>query len=644
MTGRYVLHPDVDKRVVGAHQRQIVPISSPSIVRHVCLWQSFENKEPIQAADRLAAEDEFVARVYHRLTRLLASGEIAALTGSRLGGPHIAQSNLIEHDGESFVALFGGFVRVNDPSRPTAVEGLVADPYRSVRFAFRWRDMAIAISFESHHEFLLIAHHVELDHVRSGSIWTAGATTVAVGPTVAKLGQTAHAPLRDLQPNDFDLLYAGLWQALDERVLDVQADDLRIGRLVMDSRGLVVRTARNSRTPRAQQTPLAQDSAVCRGLAETWPNVYRDESINTEFTVSGMMDGMALHATSLGHRVARQDGAASIPMRYIVLHDLPNEFQTGRLLYRLNRAGAARVAATMHFEQLNEIGSALRRIEVPLADALWSERKPDDDSAHREEVRKCIDDNSVEMEKIAKREIDGSVPYRSERSRQYVVEFDRVVKDLRLVRVTGYQRYDEYVRQRLGSAFDYIGQLGERYTRAQTGIIELRQLQRTFQALDGGRAIVGAQLTADIALFGILLPYYAASIADHLIGGSHHSLSKDLVWMLAVWFGCRAIYRHRHELTSRGKPTRGWWLWRKIYSWRWTIGTSAVAAWALGNTAIKNYDHFAKDLTHTQLWIIIITFGLLGAIAIFWEWRKSHASDGAAQDKRSDQSGSRREN
>jgi uncharacterized membrane-anchored protein len=72
--------------------------------------------------------------------------------------------------------------------------------------------------------------------------------------------------------------------------------------------------------------------------------------------------------------------------------------------------------------------------------------------------------------------------YRIERSRYYVEQFRQSLNVLRLLRIEGYQRYDQFVERRLGPVFDYIDRLGRRYERAANSLSALDQYYLSMQA------------------------------------------------------------------------------------------------------------------------------------------------------------------
>jgi uncharacterized membrane-anchored protein len=127
--------------------------------------------------------------------------------------------------------------------------------------------------------------------------------------------------------------------------------------------------------------------------------------------------------------------------------------------------------------------------------------------------------------------------FRVEHSRYYVAQFRASIPALRLGRLEGYQKYDQFVERRLGASYDFIDRLGTRYERASNALQTLYQNYLAVRANQTGKAI--QQLTdrsyktgeeikllqrfAEAALIGVLVPYYIVSSMGHLAADPSHS-------------------------------------------------------------------------------------------------------------------------
>lgn len=86
---------------------------------------------------------------------------------------------------------------------------------------------------------------------------------------------------------------------------------------------------------------------------------------------------------------------------------------------------------------------------------------------------------------------------------------------LRIGRVEGYQKYDQFIERRLESTFDFIERLGVRYDRASTVIAGVDQSFSTIQSSHTSLSVENIQKKGEGILIGFLLPYYiVATILD----------------------------------------------------------------------------------------------------------------------------------
>jgi hypothetical protein len=142
-----------------------------------------------------------------------------------------------------------------------------------------------------------------------------------------------------------------------------------------------------------------------------------------------------------------------------------------------------------------------------------------------------------------------------ERSRYYVSRFRSNIAQLRIWRVEGYQKYDLFVEQRVGSTFDFIDRLGRRYERAINSLSlldeynlsiqsnQIAQSQRAMQIKETNisNAIETIQEYGELVLIFALLPYYIMGLVSHVIS-SHHTI-KYLIFV--IWPAAALLAAHR---------------------------------------------------------------------------------------------------
>jgi hypothetical protein len=228
------------------------------------------------------------------------------------------------------------------------------------------------------------------------------------------------------------------------------------------------------------------------------------------------------------------------PLCYLLYEDTLNNWQLGRLVYRIHRAGTARIAAIIHFDELRKANQYLAEIERDLenANAILVDLDPGENAeatrAFRASLRRYYRGVERKLGQIAALQLGGTLEGRIERSRYYVRQFYSITEALRIRRVSGFQRYDEFVTQRLGPVFEYIDALGKRYVRVQSDRSILLGRIQIYDSQYTNELIAHAQNIADLALSCVILPYYSGYVISHAFS---KVVNEDIVWFDAVLFG-----------------------------------------------------------------------------------------------------------
>lgn len=201
-------------------------------------------------------------------------------------------------------------------------------------------------------------------------------------------------------------------------------------------------------------------SAAARDTMRKVEDFLKVESgTRVELTGSSFLDRIAVYGSSLGSENGDDShvGRGRSP-RYLMVIKPSSRWQLGRLIERLNLLGTYRLAALRDLQQLNEASKGLRDAGRKLAD-LDAETIEDLDV-----YRKKYENQIIEFAKIGS-DCTGSLNYRVERSRYYVETFKRILPDLRIGRIEGFQPYDEFIRRRYGLVWDRINRIGIRRER-----------------------------------------------------------------------------------------------------------------------------------------------------------------------------------
>lgn len=564
--GIFETYTEYSKLISGAHRRQVTPLSTPAVIRHLAFWnpaklgpQELKEGEPASgdelkcqgrpakpsAALRVEAADRCVAAVY---AHLLRSREKPA---NRL---HAIRTNSdVKMDGRKVIALFGSVIETEAGEPCVCPAQLRADSYRAIKFSFLWHGIKTTLSFELHTEFLTLT--IVLDLSGSKEEHEVAAIAASKDPVPGDLYRalsqlSTAATIEDGKcPPIHKDLYHRIWdRAEQELLLPLEGLKADLGPRFVDFRGVALSpngcadgahfAPPFTRQPSESGTGLERDPQ-CRleEFDKLWAFVTCAMPASTEFTLSRFLDDRAFYATALGYQPDILAHPHNDPLYYLLYEDTLNPWQLGRLIYRVHRAGTVRIAAIMHFDTLRSASETLARVEGNLEQATW-EMSKFGDSAKNPELRKLLLDQQVlveaDLSKLSELKLDGTLEARIERSRYYVRQFERVAGALRIKRVAGFQPYDEFVTQRMGPVFESIDSLGRAFERVRHDRAALVGRIQTLDSLRHEQLIAEAQRIADIALSCALGPYYVGYIIAHGLAGA---IPERVVWLTATIFG-----------------------------------------------------------------------------------------------------------
>ncbi|MEA3017527.1 MAG: hypothetical protein QOI38_2249 [Sphingomonadales bacterium] len=565
-TGIFETYTEYSKLLSGAHRRQVTPLSTPAVIRHLAFWnpaklgpQELKESEATSGADhkcqgrpakpsaalRVEAADRCVAAVYAHLVRSRAKPE------NRL---HTIRTNSdVEVDGRKVIALFGSVIGTEGGEPGGCPAQLRADSYRAIKFSFLWHGIKTTLSFELHTEFLTLT--IVLDLSESKEEHEVAAIAASKDPVPGDLYRalsqlsTAAAIEAGKCPPIHNDLYHRIWDRAEQELLlplrHLKAD---LGPRFVDFRGVAL-SPNGCEEDAAFAPPFTRQSSEsgtglerdpqCRleKFDSLWAFVTCAMPASTEFTLSRFLDDRAFYATALGYQPDILARPHNDPLYYLLYEDTLNPWQLGRLIYRVHRAGTVRIAAIMHFDALRSATETLARVEGNLEQATW-EMSKFGDSAKNPELRKRLLDQQVlveaDLSKLSELKLDGTLEARIERSRYYVRQFERVSGALRIKRVVGFQPYDEFVTQRMGPVFESIDSLGRAFERVRHDRAALVGRIQTLDSLRHEQLIAEAQRIADIALSCALGPYYVGYIIAHGLAGA---IPERMVWLTATLFG-----------------------------------------------------------------------------------------------------------
>ena len=196
------------------------------------------------------------------------------------------------------------------------------------------------------------------------------------------------------------------------------------------------------------------------------------------------------------------------PLVFVLICATPNRWQIGRLVDRLHRIGAARMAALFDLSALNRFSEDIRALHGPVV----SEGGAPEDDRLLTALRQEVADIDVAANR-ANTTVSGGVSYRVERLRYYRKEISDLLQRLHARRLEGFPPYDEFIGRKLYSTFDFIEGIGVRYekilnrqrlaTNRISGI--LSQMQEALANLNSAK-LVRIQKRGEVFAFAFIVP------------------------------------------------------------------------------------------------------------------------------------------
>lgn len=552
----------------GAHRRRATNFSAPALVWHRAFWidvpgsrsnpkllvPQLEDLRSDSRTDLKHKLDDFVLAFRQFVLNFPGSArcDIYPSVGKKI----ILFSRVVDAD---------NFIRFDDLSQIDT--DVLNSDNRVVTIKFDWEGIDATARIELHTEYFSITTFAELEPVRDNMVEyrTLLDYLTKFDDQSADVNAAMSERLRKF-------LFYEFW---DERVgrmtedkgLEKSLNEGLFNNLFADFRGLVVsnETCKLAERPDfGQRDDLSWGKQIDGSLLPLFTDIKRYEC-----TASYMLDGRAMHMTTLGPQLPEADALELLPLQYIVYvhesdHDdadrtIVSKWQLGRLIDDLHLLGTLRLAALKYLPQLRAAGTRLSGL-----DGYFKEARNDLTGGISQPVLLAVHSQfaQIAMQFNETTGTDTGVLYRIERARYYIEQFNANIQGLRLRRLDGYQRYDEFVRHRLGPVFDFVDRLGVRYQRAVGALTLLDQYNvsaRTQQIEEGisrgqdeirkiqadiGRGqeeIRKIQVYGEAVLWGALVPYYLTSFADHVVVHSAMMWIALVVFSIGVGYACFRI-------------------------------------------------------------------------------------------------------
>lgn len=520
----------------GAHRKRATNFRAPALTWHLAFW----NPPAPKSHTRL---------VYHIDSLILAfcRGLKKDKNVKNFRVTPAINDSIILFDA---IAAKDTLTKKRNPHLSARQEDVRASDYRVVSIKYHWFSVPFTIRIELHTEYFSFTTFAELHSVTATDF-------NRLGNKLASVKRLAKSGIDPAAANELaSCFYEDFWGQMTQGILSRGPLTKRLesdifGNVFADFRGIIL----------SNDTASFKFSDRKDGVA-TWGHdaekAFRPLVTNAdryEYTASYMLEGRAFYMTALGPQRPEDHDNRRIPLTYLLYVNqefadarrVPiNKWQLGRLVDRMHLLGTMRLAGLRDFIALREAGHTLSKLDpyvIEARDSVAAHRK----SGPKKDAIASIENAHRHFNEITKKfsETTKSRPgllYRIERSRYYAEQFRSNIRALRLGRIEGSQRYDEFVDRRLGAVYDYIDRLGLRYERAINSLLMLDQNYLAIRTNKIEGDLKEIQRYADLALIAALLPYYVLGLISHLLPKESPFLHELTIWGSSLCFAW-AAYR-----------------------------------------------------------------------------------------------------
>jgi hypothetical protein len=537
------VNPAYRRGNADAHRVRPPSCVPPAVVSHQAFWIShkeqskrLEERHRVKCiVDNLILEIAGWTKQRHQVSVRIdpeIEGTNALFANVAFPGYFLINQNALLPDG-----------KLNQSTLTIAQRNAFESDHRVVSILFRLNECDVTIRFEFHTEYFSISTFAEIadyEHIERGQLMMQLQSGRLDGD-VKKLKQE---------------LYEDFWRELTNNICPTGAlKNAIFSQMFCDFRGIVISNEELLQRGKTGQ-PVDGYLSLLSPLGS--------EEIQHECAVSYMLGGRALHMTTLGLQLPEDAGNKRSPLTYLLcVNPETTRWQRGGLIDLIHSAGASRLAALKDLSALRRAGGDLAGLDnyTSIARSAVSEHRrqtpPTNDA--QESISSAQDYFSL-ITRNFNREVEGNygILFRIERSRYYVERFRANARQMRILRVEGYQKYDQFVETRVGATFDFIDRLGRRYERGvsalalldsynlsiQSNEIALSQKQTEDKETAISENIRKIQEYGDFVLIAALLPYYVTALIGHVLGEEHIHYFAFAIWTMAFVL---ALYRTKEQ-------------------------------------------------------------------------------------------------
>ena len=475
-----------------AHKRAPRPLGPPALVWHVGLWNDFLSHQQPNFNAYLTEVDDFIENIYNlidldphqRLSIRTAAEQAESARKYPFSGGSIP---IYLRYGAGVLKIiiarhyeYATITFVFDLSRPPNYKGHTssAEPPKE-EFLFRGRLGVSQADIDAN-----------VEGVRT-SLRSLGAL-LRNGQTVEREADDEIGRVQRTLNHDF-------WETIKRhfQIGRPIVEETKSCCLFADFRGVVLSAGDEGSDlnwPQFVKKPLVatfDERTNAAAIERIWPLVYHSypNARDEEFIVCNMAKRRTIYISSLGNRAtyvarpnySRPDQMRPEPLDYLLLvngfdTDRGNihpqrpydRWQLGRLVTRINDICTVQLMGLRGLEQVNEAGETATRMSSELdelfaARSLFSDPVLPDHAQQHAKLRRDVNDFFDRLNKLNRGDPEslvGGLPYRIRQSKRFLDTLNRLMVDLQIEAIEGFQSYDEFLRRRLIGVFEDIEQVG----------------------------------------------------------------------------------------------------------------------------------------------------------------------------------------
>ncbi len=539
----------------GIHRKSARILTAPAVVWYLAFWTNAGQREIEDSEEGAAKIKDKLDNFILALCRVLDEKVGAVNLAPCISGVHLLFNNVC-HEGSLSPA------RINFLSNRQM--DVLTSTSRVVSLQFTWKMLIVTIRFEIHTEYFSLSTFVEFGKAGAGPYSDLDSLNRNIDAMLEYFDERSNR-LSDQklteQLNTY--FFYDFWKTYEGEILShASLRDLTkegaFNRVFADFRGLILsdrvvdlfddeeftdgdRRLRWGQNAKRKLLPLIQPGS----------GRFRNEC-----AANYMLDGHAFYMGTVGPKLPSTIMDERNPGEFIVYASqrpdssktFVNKWQLGRLVNQILLLDTLRLCALKDVKLLHQAGHEFARLDLRTqvagdATLLFDARAMD-------LIRETHENLSYITGEFLRSAGTGLL-YRIERSRYYVQQFDENLRQLRITRLEGDQPYDQFIKRRVGSEFDFIDRLGIRYARTTGDMdtlgqkVALLQNQLAIAQNKIQSSIYTIQEWGEFALLAALVPYYVVHLLEKIVSEKYIAAITIVLWSASAAF---AFWRKTKKL------------------------------------------------------------------------------------------------